>query len=307
MKTPIDPVTLLVNPTILTHQTELHCHWEHFYYKSNTLILDLRKPNCMPNPHWHAHIEVNIPLDGIVEYHINGHNYVLHRGEVGLFLALMPHQVIRTDCNELAILYFPVDQLFTWDNELMLQHILAGKLLQLTPKVPLNRAKFMEWLNESQGDNLRLREITQQEIKLFIQRLSLLHSPSKPNTITNKSLKHIITTLLYISQQFDTHLTIAQLADLTRTNKNYLSTLFTQTLGISIKQYIINLRLSYALALIEEGELNITDIIFLSGFHSKNSFYRAFKKYFGCSPKKVNEYSQLTSKEDNAISRKKYK
>ncbi|MFC0309505.1 helix-turn-helix domain-containing protein [Gallibacterium trehalosifermentans] len=287
MKTIIDTVTQQVNPTELKSHLDLHCHWKDFYLNNHTLILDLRQPNCMTSPHWHSHIEVNIPLDGSIEYHINGHNYVLHCGEIGLFLALIPHQVVHTDCCELAILYFPVDQLFAWDNLSMLQHILAGKLLQLTPNVPLKRAKFMEWLSESQSDNIRLCEITRQEIKLFIQRLSLLYSPSKPSHITNKSLKHIISTLLYISQQFDRNLTLSELASITKTNKNYLSTLFTQTLGISIKQYIINLRLSYALALIKEGELAITDIIYHSGFQSKNSFYYAFKKSFGCSPKNI--------------------
>ncbi|QIM62143.1 hypothetical protein A1D29_01810 [Pasteurellaceae bacterium Orientalotternb1] len=287
MKNPIDPITERVNPKISDNRTDLQCHWEQFYNKEQQLILDLRSPNRMENPHWHSHIEVNIVFEGEVEYEINNQKYSLVAGDVGIFLALIPHQVVHTTSQKLGLIYFPVTQLFNWENKDLLRQILSGELIKVAQNIPLHKEKFIEWQNDYQNNITRLQDIASQEIKLFLQRLLVQYKLKKTHSTHQKSLDHIITVLLYISQHFDTCITVTHLAELTGTNKNYLSTLFKQTLGMSIKQYIINLRLSYAITLIKEGELSITDIIFLSGFHSKNSFYNAFNKAFNISPSEI--------------------
>ncbi|BDD07439.1 response regulator [Aureibacter tunicatorum] len=54
--------------------------------------------------------------------------------------------------------------------------------------------------------------------------------------------------------------------------------------GISVSEFIRNIRLKTSCELILQKELNISEIAYQIGFESATSFRRIFKKYYGCSP-----------------------
>ena len=59
-----------------------------------------------------------------------------------------------------------------------------------------------------------------------------------------------------------------------------------------ISQYITMVRLKHAVVLMQDEKHSITYCALESGFNSMRSFYRAFAKEFGCSPK---EYIEKTN------------
>ncbi len=58
-----------------------------------------------------------------------------------------------------------------------------------------------------------------------------------------------------------------------------------ETMGITVGDFIRNLRLQQAARLLEKGDLNISQITYAVGLTNPTHFSAAFKKYFGVSPK----------------------
>ena len=54
--------------------------------------------------------------------------------------------------------------------------------------------------------------------------------------------------------------------------------------GISISEFIRNLRLEQAARLLKEQKLNVTQVAFTVGFNNQSHFSTVFRKYFGMSP-----------------------
>ena len=64
--------------------------------------------------------------------------------------------------------------------------------------------------------------------------------------------------------------------------------------GVSAGEFIRNLRLEQAARLIEEGQINITQVAYSVGFNNQTHFSTVFKKHYGISP---SEYAETKRKE----------
>lgn len=98
----------------------------------------------------------------------------------------------------------------------------------------------------------------------------------------------------YINQHLEEDLSLETLAKLFFVNKYHIAHLFKEKYGIPVHQYIIKKRL----ALCKDALLNneeITEICLLCGFSDYSSFYRAFKKEYGLSPKQYKNKHLITT------------
>ena len=65
--------------------------------------------DAMPESHWHDHIELNYLWSGQLTYLINGRRLVLNAGELAIFWAATPHQVVAVDDEQrLSCAYMPL-------------------------------------------------------------------------------------------------------------------------------------------------------------------------------------------------------
>lgn len=95
----------------------------------------------------------------------------------------------------------------------------------------------------------------------------------------------------YIDTHLDEDLSLDTLAGTFFLSKYYLSHLFQDTTGMSVHQYITRKRLAAAAAAIRSGTA-ITEACAQCGFQDYSSFYRAFKKVYGMSPRRFEEAGQ---------------
>ncbi len=112
--------------------------------------------------------------------------------------------------------------------------------------------------------------------------------PSKTSQEQDDHLDAIVNAIKTRQLFLQSNLTLTSLAQQLEIPARRVSTLVNATNHANFNDYINHLRVRHAQQLIHEGFLAKHAIEALgqaSGFHSKNAFYRAFKKEFDCTPK----------------------
>ena len=70
---------------------------------------------------------------------------------------------------------------------------------------------------------------------------------------------------------------------------SYFSYLFHRTFGSSFSAYLTECRLRCACYLLSDTDINITDVVYESGFSSPSRFFRVFRSHFHCTPGQYRE------------------
>ncbi|PFG28193.1 helix-turn-helix transcriptional regulator [Corynebacterium renale] len=93
----------------------------------------------------------------------------------------------------------------------------------------------------------------------------------------------------YIEKHFRTRLTLAEIARVAGYSEAYLSTLFTQTMGMTCFDYINRVRLREATRALAHTDERIIDVALDSGFGDAKALSTTFKKAFGLTPSAYRE------------------
>lgn len=80
-------------------------------------------------------------------------------------------------------------------------------------------------------------------------------------------------------------------------NINDLRSLFYDAYSISICEYILSLRINYAIILLTKTDYSIKKIAKLIGFNEVNYFYKVFKKIVGLTPTQFRKQKKFNLKE----------
>ena len=97
----------------------------------------------------------------------------------------------------------------------------------------------------------------------------------------------------YVSWHITDNLKVSQVAAYFGYNEKYLTTFFKQRAGISLKQYILQVKMDRAKADLSETAEPVSQIAFRLGFTDAHNFSNAFRKLTGCSP---SEYRDIYNK-----------
>jgi AraC family L-rhamnose operon regulatory protein RhaS len=90
--------------------------------------------------------------------------------------------------------------------------------------------------------------------------------------------------ILYLHTNYQNKITIEDLTKAFHINRTTLSKKFRTSTGMSIKDYLIKLRIKIAALMLRDTMLGISLIMERAGFNEPHHFSRMFNKYMGCSP-----------------------
>ncbi len=91
----------------------------------------------------------------------------------------------------------------------------------------------------------------------------------------------------YIADHCTEHISLSALAKHCEVSEVYLRKIFKAVHKKSPINYINDMRLSYAHAMLVSGEYSVTQICFMSGFNDLSYFSRAYKSKYGTSPRQT--------------------
>lgn len=118
------------------------------------------------------------------------------------------------------------------------------------------------------------------EIESELLRFRMAHAPS-----THGTSCHVRDLLRAIHDAlFDPRLTVRALKVRCRIRDNNVAYRFKYEMGVSIKEYIEDLRIAAAGHLLRSGEHNAWEVATAVGYSHLQTFYRAFRRRFGCTP-----------------------
>lgn len=275
------------------HQRQymLSKNFEIYYYEDNTLN--------QVKDHIHNYYEFYFFLEGDVSMIIEDVPHPVKTGDIILIPPNVRHHVLihshkvpyrrfvfwisKDFCNEL--LQLSPDYVF------LMQHAFVKKeYIFHNDVIAFNRiqSKVFLLIEEMHGDRFgRDARITLcvQDLILHLNRIVY----EKNNTKTASDEESLYQGLLnFIDEHLDENLTLDRLAVEFYVSKFHISHVFKNNMGISLHQYITKKRL-YACKDAICSTMSISEAYLMFGFGDYSSFFRAFKKEFGLSPKEYKD------------------
>lgn len=262
-------------------------NFELYYYE------DRKSPKL--NLHSHNYYEFYFFLEGDVKMQIDDSIYSVQYGDIVLIPPGISHKAIIQNqdipyrrfvfwitqdyCNYLSQ-FSPV---YAYIMQFVSKH---KRYIFHTDQMAFNavQSKLLMLLEEMHSDRFGRDakiSICVEDLLLYINRLAYDQNMPK-QTNTERSLYHLI--LDYIEEHIEEDLSLDKLAQEFYVSKYHIAHIFKDNTSLSIHQYITKKRLALCKEAIQ-GQMNITEAYQLYGFGDYSSFYRAFKKEYGISPK----------------------
>lgn len=102
----------------------------------------------------------------------------------------------------------------------------------------------------------------------------------------DKGNQHIRTALRYMTDNYNRHLELAEVAAQVGLSPSYFSSLFHQTVGVSFREYLCCIRVEESKRLLLSGEYTLADIAVSMGFPDQSYYCKVFKRIVGVTPGK---------------------
>lgn len=286
-----------------TRQYMQSSDFELFYYRDTTLT--------SVEAHAHNYYEFYFFLEGDVQYHIGEKGYKLEYGDCLLIPPGLPHYP------EFLSFHKPYRRFVFW-----LEQSYYARLHQWNPDLTYG----FDYADSHQAYRLHMDYVTAQEVQGKLMELIEEAGSERPfhqltselsaisflvyvnrllyNSLHQKSAVYENVLYLnicdYINQHLEEDLSLDRLSAFFYVSKYHISHIFKDNMGISLHQYISKKRLHASKNAILSDQ-PISHVYHQYGFKDYTSFFRAFKKEYGVSPKEYREQHRLPEQQDYTI------
>jgi AraC-like DNA-binding protein len=263
---------------------------------NHEFCIETHLADAMPESHWHDHVEINYLWSGVLSYLINGERLTLQAGELCIFWAASPHQVIGVeDRQRLSCAYVPLSMFL----ELQLrpefrQGILLGQVYFNRDQDPGDQHLFARWTREWGAAQTPQRHILEEEVGLRVRRLSWSAelargtgpalAPGGKQT-GRRAVAQAEAMTRFVHGRLDQGVTVREVVLESGLHPTNAHAAFQRVLGMSIGEYIRRQRLRHAMRMLVDTDIEIAQIAYDCGYTSVGRLYDAFQKRLGKTPR----------------------
>ncbi len=255
-------------------------------------------PKTMEASHWHGHIEANFLTGARMTYALDEARVVVEPDQFVLFWAGIPHQLIDIMPTgdqpvRLANIYIPFDAFLFMPHIADLHVMLLGGAVVALPEGLCSAAIIHGWYRDYRSRDFERIEVMKMEINAMLRRallgdVHLLRDPiaerGEARELGSTHIGHVVAMVRYITENLERPMSNADVAAVTGLHQNYALSLFTRTMRMPMKRFIIRMRLLRARALLIESTMAISTVAETAGFASISQFYDHFKTAYGMPP-----------------------
>ncbi|MGG4394459.1 AraC family transcriptional regulator [Paenibacillus thiaminolyticus] len=247
--------------------------------------------------HWHRELEINYIRGGTGFCVINGIKYQLQAGDIILINGQDLHRAFETDHLVIDVHMFDPGMLameMRYDYDLLRPFREQG--IQFTNLVNRDMPAYDELiailLNMKEEMEVRapsyasvIRAQLTRFLALVNRHGALAEGEAAP--VKHRGIHALKELILTMELNLAYPWTLKELAELTHLSPSRFSALFQQAVGTSPLDYLIQLRLTQAVHLLESSDEKIIDIASECGFRNLSNFNRLFRQLFGVSPSEI--------------------
>lgn len=249
--------------------------------------------------HSHDYYEFYFFMEGDISMQVGRDIYPISLGDAMLIPPQMPHRAIihNSEIPYRRFVFWISKEFYEHLKELSPCYVYAIEYAQKNKeylchldRIALNslQSKMLRLLEEMQSNHFGKELQIALYVNDFILNINrLVYEMLEPKQRTNDA--SLYSNLVeYIEEHLEEDLSLEKLAEEFYVSKYHIAHVFKDNIGLSIHQYITKKRLALCQEAIR-ANMNITDVYHMYGFGDYSSFYRAFKKEYGISPKEYRD------------------
>lgn len=230
--------------------------------------------------HSHSFFEIELIIMDEMECIVNGKKYYMKQGEMIFLKPGDVHELKSINNKKVCVITV------AFESNTFLGKFDLFKIQNVTWRVNENiQNLFYELFKErdinDEYTNLMLYDILEHIIVFILRNSSVSQS--------KKSERGITFALGYIRENFSEQVTLEEISNQCGYSVAHFSKKFKSVTGKTFVEYLNDVRLNYAVNILSNSNVRITDLAFDCGFGSVRNFNREFRKKYGCSP---NEYGK---------------
>lgn len=246
--------------------------------------------------HWHLALEINYIYNGSGYYLINGSRYDFQQGDIVLINSNDLHRAVESEELVMGVLMFDPSYLALeqrYDTEILSPFREMGSRFENVldrrhPELRRMSGLFLEMREEYIRKEAHHEAVLRAQLVRFLAYVNRYFGKAAGGrTNLARGTETIRSVLHVLEKRLEHPWTLGELADLAHLSISRFSSLFTQIVGTSPMDYLIQLRLSRAVELIETTDLKMIDIAADCGFRNLSNFNRLFKQHIGKLPSEL--------------------
>jgi len=254
----------------------------------NARFLKLPKP--MGLIHHHHEVGLNYVFRGAITYLHRGSMRRLESKHLALFWGSTPHSLVAVDPGtEMAWITVPLAWVWAWGlPERFMRELMEGNWWY-APETFGTRFQIRAWVDELYNPT------RQQQRRLLLELeagfLWLADQALFPDTASRWSegestvgLQRVERMARCMAERFQEDLSVADIAKAANVHPNYAMPLFRKHCGVTIRDYLLQYRITHAQRLLLTTDDKIIDVALASGFSSQSTFYAAFVRLMKDTP-----------------------
>ncbi len=267
-----------------------------FYYR------DYSPAWSMKSLHSHPAMEIGFVIDGIGYLCTNSDVVKITKNEIFVMRSNFLHRLYVDSNSRCKMVNIQIDMSSADKNNIAYEFITYGENEGMMKCFDVNHigenmTRLIEDLKNrhDMSEDLIRAELYSLFMRLRSMQMLKLQKDAKYNN------KYVLSAIEMINNMIEDKICPQLLAEKLHISKDYLMHVFSQTMGTTIMQYVMEQRLKKAQKLLIKTNLSLSEIAMRTGFCSSQHFSSTFKKEMDISPsqyRKVSKYVNETWIED---------